>query len=503
MSFERVAEDRDGAFTRATLVLVLLFLALRLVLAIWLPLIADEAYGVVASRYPTLSYYDHPPLGFGFARAAAWLFGTEAPLAVRLPHVLMGALTAWLIFLVSRRAFGAEAGFWAVGALSVAPFFLASAGMFVVPDGPLNLFALAALWLILPALLGDGPLPARRWLAAGLAFGLALLSKYTAFLFGASALAMLLATPSGRRELARPWPWLAGMVALACLTPVLVWNAQNGWVSFAFQSNRAATGGLHVQNFFLIQLGQAAYLLPWTWAMALFLVVRGLWAGGAARVFAAFAAPPILVFGAIGFTTSEPLAHWAMPGFLFAFPLLGAWCAARRGAWRRVTAAVLAASAVLSGVLTITVAVQAWSAGVTRALGIAVERDFDWTFLAWDTLAEDFEARGILGDPGAFLVPMTWNPAGKAGHALGPGLPVAAPLLDQRHFRFFADPRLAGRTRGYVVQPTWPGDAAEALAFIREHAGARFTEAGEPWTVAQRRAGRTAFEIVVLPVTPR
>lgn len=494
----------NGHYARAALLLMAAFTAYRLALAWWLPLIADEAYGVAVSRYPTLSYFDHPPLAFGFARAAAWLFGSEAEFVVRLPHVALGTLTSWLLFLVTRRAFASSAaGFWAVGAYTVAPFFLASAGTFVVPDGPLNVFALTALWLALPALSGERSLPAWRWALAGLAFGLALLSKYTAFLFGASVLALLLAAPAGRRELGRPGPWLAGLTALACLAPVLIWNWQNGWASFGFQSNRAVTGGLNPLNFVLIQLGQAAYILPWTWGAALLLLVRGITASDARRVFSVMAAPPIIIFGIVGLFTSEPLSHWAMPGFLFAFPLIGHWCATALSAWPRLRRGALAGSAALTCLLGLAVAWQTSTAGFTRAIGVDVERDFDWTFLSWDALKRDFEARGILSDEQAFIVSTSWNTAGKSAHAVGPSIPAAPPLSEARHFAHGTDPRLAGRTRGYLVEATWPADVEPTLARLRESAAARFMESGEPWTVVQERGGTPAFAIIVLPVTPR
>jgi hypothetical protein len=494
------AQQTSSSWQRAALALLAAFLAYRLLLAQWLPLISDEAYGVVVSRVPSLSYFDHPPLAFGFARAAAWLFGTEAAFAVRLPHVLMGTLTGWMLFVVARRAFSAEAGFWTVGAYSVAPFFLASAGTFVVPDGPLNLFSLVALWLVLPALLGEA-MSTRRWLAAGAAFGLALLSKYTAFLFGASVLYLLLASPAGRGQLSRPGPWLGGLVALACLTPVIWWNWQHDWISFAFHSNRASTG-LNPVNFLLIQLGQAAFLLPWTWALALVALLVAVSAPGPQRVLAAMALPPIVIFGAIGLTSSEPLAHWAMPGFLMALPLVGHWCAGRLRAWRRARPAVLAASAVLTCTLGVAVAFQTSTGAPTRALGIE-GRDFDWTFLDWSALRDDFAARGILDDPQAFVVGASWNDAGKSAYALGPAIPAAQPIFDPRHFPFGPDPRLDGRTRGYVVAPAWPGEGAAALSLLREHGAARFVEAGEPWIVTQSRGGAAVFEVVVLPVTPR
>jgi hypothetical protein len=214
------------------------------------------------------------------------------------------------------------------------------------------------------------------------------------------------------------------------------------------------------------------------------------------------ALPPILIFGAIGFTSSEPLAHWAMPGFLMAFPLVGHWCAGRLKAWQRARPAVLAASAALTCTLGAAVALQASTGTPTRALGIE-GRDFDWTFLDWSALREDFAARGILNDPQAFVVGASWNDAGKSAYALGPSIPAAQPIFDPRHFPFGPDPRLVGRTRGYVVAPAWPGEGAEALALIREHGAARFSEAGEPWIVTQMRDGSAVFEVVVLPVSPR
>lgn len=497
--------DHRHDYATWTIGLIAGFLLLRLGMAAAYPLIADEAYGVVVSRLPTLSYFDHPPLAFDFARLSAWLFGTEAAFVVRLPHVLMATASAWLVFLITRRAFGPRAGFWGTFAYSVAPFFLASAGTFAVPDGPLNLFALLALWFVLPALSGERELGAVAWLAGGLALGLALLSKYTAVLFGASAVALLLSTPVGRHSLARPAPWLGGLVALACLAPVIVWNASNGWASFAFQSARAAGGGLDPVNLLFLQLGQAAYLLPWIWALALWCIFRGLIRPGepAERVFAGMAALPVIAFGAVALVSRELLPHWAMPGFLFAFPLIGAWCArnmARMGAVIRATATL---SVALVVALAVGTGIQTRTAGLTRLLGPHMTDGLDWSFLSWDALRRDFAARGILADADAFLVPGSWMVGGKAGHALGPALPIATPVRDPRHFSYVDDPRLAGRRSGYAVQPVWPGGADAGLALLREITADGYTPAGEPWTVPQRRTGTADFEIVVLPVEPR
>jgi 4-amino-4-deoxy-L-arabinose transferase-like glycosyltransferase len=97
-----------------TLGLVAAFLVLRLILAAIVPLSIDEAYAVVVSRSHSLSYFDHPPLGFALARFMADISGSETPFIVRLPYVLLGSASALLLFDLTRIAYGSVAGFWAL-----------------------------------------------------------------------------------------------------------------------------------------------------------------------------------------------------------------------------------------------------------------------------------------------------------------------------------------------------------------------------------------------------
>jgi 4-amino-4-deoxy-L-arabinose transferase-like glycosyltransferase len=499
------AAKTDGSYARAALAVIVLFLAIRLGLSAQLPLIADEAYAVVITRIPSLSYFDHPLLGFDFARMAAWLLGSEASLVVRLPHVIFGSLSAWLLFVVTRRAFGAAAGFWAVAWYSVAPFFLVSAGHFVVPDGPLSFFLLLTLWLVLPDLLDDQLPDWRRWLLAGATLGLAALSKYTVALFGLGAAVLLLTSARGRKILLSPGPWAAGAIALLCLAPIVIWNAQNGWVSFGFQSGRATGGGFNPLNFLGVQLGQAGFLLPWVWAATIYLIARGLFwpRQPAERIFAVLAAIPVALFDAIAMFGREILPHWSMPGFLFAFPLLGFWCASLTTKHPKLVKGAFVASGVLVTVLALGAVLQIRTAAITRALELPERSDFDWTFLAWDALRDDFASRGIIGAEDAFIVPVSWLTGGKAGYAIGPSVPVAEPLVDPRHFAFQHDGRLNDRAQGYALFAAWPVDADTAEADLKRLAEARYRLSGESWRVVQQRGGKPSFVVIVQPVAPR
>ena len=87
-------------------VLVAVFLAFRIGLASVIPLSIDEAYAVVVSRSHSLSYFDHPPIGFALARFMADVSGCECRLVVRLPYVVLGSLSALLLFALTRYAYG-------------------------------------------------------------------------------------------------------------------------------------------------------------------------------------------------------------------------------------------------------------------------------------------------------------------------------------------------------------------------------------------------------------
>ena len=108
--------------------------------------------------------------------------------------------------------------------------------MIVTPDSPL-LVASSFVLLFLAKVLESGR--GAWWLAVGAAVGAALASKYTAMFFGPAILIWLVSSPKLRRWLVSPWLYLGGLVALAIFSPVILWNADHGWVSFIKQLGRS------------------------------------------------------------------------------------------------------------------------------------------------------------------------------------------------------------------------------------------------------------------------
>ncbi len=98
------------------------------------------------------------------------------------------------------------------------------------------------------------------WLAAGVAGGFALLSKYTALFLGAGAIVWLLMVSDQRHWFRSFWPYLGALISVLMFAPVLMWNVEHEWISFERQFGRVNDGALtlrYLGEFLGAQIGLA------------------------------------------------------------------------------------------------------------------------------------------------------------------------------------------------------------------------------------------------------
>jgi 4-amino-4-deoxy-L-arabinose transferase-like glycosyltransferase len=414
---------------------------IRLAFAATTGLGVDESYMVTAGRVVSLGYFDHPPASWWLSWGAAHLLGTEAPIAVRLPFILLFAVSQYLVWRIGCVIANPRVGFWAAVALNISPVFGVTTASWVLPDGPLDTALLGAALCLLYALPAHGRRSAAWWAASGLCAGVALCSKYSAVLTIGGAFLYLVVTPTHRAWLRRPEPYQAAALALLVFASVLFWNGTHGWASFAFQGDRAM--GFRLRPLMPLQTlaGEALFVLPWFWAPMMFACVHGFRpsAGWPHRLMACLAAPPIVVFVLISAWSSQRiLYHWAAPGYLMLFPLLGDMIAGRLD--RAGMRYMLAGSAGLVGAAMLAISCQMqfdWLGGTLSAVtrGDPTAEGLDWT-----SLQDDLRARGLL-PPEALVAALNWRDAGKIGYALGPNSTMLCLNPDSRQFGYADPPR--------------------------------------------------------------
>ncbi|CEJ11545.1 Undecaprenyl phosphate-alpha-4-amino-4-deoxy-L-arabinose arabinosyl transferase [bacterium YEK0313] len=486
--FDRLSPDP----ARAALAVILAFTALRVVFAALLGFGVDESYTLGQARHLSLSYFDHPPLHIWLAHAAMKLFGTSW--AVRLPFVLLFAATSWLMFRLTERLFGAPAGLWATFSLNVSVFFLASPGTWVVPDGPL-LFCLAAGVLALARLFfpadGEHPSVWGAWTLAGLAFGLAGLSKYSA-IFVVAGLALFLVATGHRRQLLHPAPYLGALIAAVVVSPVILWNMGHDWASLKFQAGRGGGKGLTLTAFAQMVVGQFVWLAPW---VAVPLAYAGVAAFGAVRdprrlFLIALGLPSIAYFTLQSLWSGWALPHWPMPGWFFVFPLLGLWLAENPdakpspAAWAKWCAGLAFGLAIGLGAIGAT--------GLLTQLGVPAKADPTLDALNWSALRPALTTRGVGGPAGPVVAGLTWNEGGKIDLVIGDAAPVIVLGTDPRGFAYRQDQRAyAGRDVLIVA-------LAGTYRRFEADLASQFDVLGEPEPVSIGRSGRSELDLVIV-----
>jgi dolichol-phosphate mannosyltransferase len=207
--------------------------ALRLIYAGCVEMMPEETYYWSYAQHLDFGYLDHPPMVAWLIRIGTTLFG-QTEFGVRAGALCCGVITSIFVYKLTRNLFGEAAALAALLLAQALPYFFLS-GFLMTPDAPLAAAWAASLYFLERALIGN---QSRAWLLAGLCLGLGMISKYSIAILAPVTLVFMAWDPESRHWWRRKEPYLAALLALAVFSPVLLWNAQHGWVSFAFQTSR-------------------------------------------------------------------------------------------------------------------------------------------------------------------------------------------------------------------------------------------------------------------------
>ena len=224
--------------TDVLVVLVTLLLVIKSILVFFAPPTPDEAYYWLWGQHPALSYFDHPPMIAWTQRIAAALFGWNL-FALRSMTIVSFAASLWILWYWSQelaenerplRVFLGSVVVWL--GMPVVMRFQSVAH----PDHLLIIFGLLTVHFWALFLNGhDRRQPEWRYYYLGcVALGFAGLSKFNAVFIALGFAAWIFLSAEGRQLLRSPHLWFGSLIAIAMQTPVLVWNFENGWPSFAY-----------------------------------------------------------------------------------------------------------------------------------------------------------------------------------------------------------------------------------------------------------------------------
>lgn len=351
MTDPQAISDRD--WMRLTVLVIVAFLALRLaaLLASGFELTYDEAQYWAWSRHLAFGYFTKPGLIAWLIRGTSEVCGNGVA-CVRAPAPILHAAAAWFVFLAARRLHDPRVAFWSALAYVAMPAVSLSS-LILNTDVPLLFFWCVGLHAT--ALFLEKPSLSRALYLAG-AVAVGLNAKYAMIYLPASLLAYCLAATDRRPLLRRGVTWLALLGGLAGFLPNLIWNAQNGFVTFHHTGDNAGWEaiGFKFGKIFEYLVGQAVIPGPILFAVAVLAAFLG-WRSAKPstdRLMMWLSLPILIVIG-VNAAFAKLHGNWAAT----AFPALLIFASAVlcNGRWRgllKLSAAIntLAAVALAIGV---------------------------------------------------------------------------------------------------------------------------------------------------------
>ena len=153
--------------------LLVISAVVRGILAAWMEFGNDEVYYWTYALYPDWSHFDHPPMVGLVIQLFSLNLLLDSEFFIRLASVVMMTANTYIIFCIGKELKDARTGLYAALLYTASIYAFVITGIFIMPDTPLMLFWLLAIWSAIRSLsLSKG----RFFILFGLFSGLAMLS---------------------------------------------------------------------------------------------------------------------------------------------------------------------------------------------------------------------------------------------------------------------------------------------------------------------------------------
>lgn len=261
-------------YKKNLIILIAVFTVLRILFASALELGADEAYYWTYAQKLQWNYFDHPPLVAWLIRLSTFNLLFHNEFFVRFGANVCVAICTWLFFQIGSMVKSPQVGWFAALLYTSSAYISINTGSFILPDSPQMVFWLTSIFLLIKIsrLSSVDAKYNLLWCLFGLAAGLCIMSKvHGVFLWLGVVLYALFAD---RGWLKNKGMYIAAVITLTVVSPIIIWNVQHNFITYYFHSSRIKPAGfsLHLTTFLKVVLGEINLTNPFNF----FLICRSL-----------------------------------------------------------------------------------------------------------------------------------------------------------------------------------------------------------------------------------
>ena len=323
-------------YPKKTIWLIGIAIIVKIALSFLLELGNDEVYYYTYAVQPDWNHFDHPPMVGWMIQLSTLNLNWVSTLSMRLGSILAAASATWIIFRTGTLIHNERAGWIAALLYTFSIYTSIIAGLFIMPDSPQLLFFTGSIYLMAKWVLKPHLFTKLNWLVLGALIGLATLSKvhglYLWVGFGGFLLFHQIKT------LKQPFLYIAVLITLLALIPILYWNIEYDFITYKFHSKRVMHAGIQGASFLQQIMGEIFYQNPLVYISCLIPLIRfkkikaifqsqntsNQNTAAIASLLLWLSLPLIVLFWIISLFNST-LPHWTGPGFIALFLLAGVY----------------------------------------------------------------------------------------------------------------------------------------------------------------------------------
>ncbi|MCC6275373.1 MAG: glycosyltransferase family 39 protein [Leptospiraceae bacterium] len=249
--------------------IIFLISGLRLIYAVNLDILPDEAYYWEWSRNLDSSFYDQGPGVAFYIRCFTSLFGNNI-FALKFASIFASAISLWIIYLTGEQLnFSKTKKVLMFGIFIFMPAFF-SGSLVIMHDTCLILFWMIALFFSIKYIHSHKSLDLY---VTFIAMGLGFLSKHTMVFFAASLIIWLLISPEEYKLLKNKHFYIAFALAFGIISPMILWNVRHNWDNIDAIIHLRSAGGAEYEgsNMDTFIAGQMIAISP-IWFFAILLI---------------------------------------------------------------------------------------------------------------------------------------------------------------------------------------------------------------------------------------
>ncbi len=315
----------DAAYKKMLLALIVAGAMCRIAAATYLELGNDEAYYWLYSLRLQWNYFDHPPLVALWIRFFTFNLKFPQEIWIRMGSIVGCALSTWFIYKATATAHSEKAGFFTACLFNASFYASITAGVYQLPDSPQIVFWTFCLWMISRIMNHDKNW--LDWILLGCAAGLCIMSKvHGVFIWSGLILFILYKKKSWLKH---PPFYIALLLSTLIISPIILWNIQNDFITYRFHSNRVSLFSLHWQfkTFSKELISQFLFNNPVNVAAIMAALFNKAVTRNTAAIAFQFIAWPLALLLILISLTRETLPHWSGPAYVTLLPLAGIFLA--------------------------------------------------------------------------------------------------------------------------------------------------------------------------------